>query len=248
MPSTYLVFADETGTLDLRNRDPAYPVFGLTFVVIERACYGRIVGEWTDFRLRYLLDPTVPLRSYSIRRPSGPFGFLQHTGTRNAFLGELSDLMSRTPFTLISAVVRKDRLGRNYNRFHPYDIVLGLCLERLGALLGELDCGREVTPLLFESRGRREDEDLRGEFDAILRGDGSARISGLVASVDARLAFCRAGKDATSVGLQIADLCAYAIGRHVADPTKSYRSFEEIAPRIRGWPDRTASGLRVFPF
>jgi len=56
-------------------------------------------------------------------------------------------------------------------------------------------------------------------------------------------------KDENVIGLQIADLCAYPLARHVLRPTVSYPSFEIIKDKI--YCDQNGKyngfGLKIFP-
>jgi hypothetical protein len=50
-------------------------------------------------------------------------------------------------------------------------------------------------------------------------------------------------------GLQIADLVAHPIGRHVIDPEQPNRAFEILKPKLRTGPDGRIRGfgLKIFP-
>ena len=52
-----------------------------------------------------------------------------------------------------------------------------------------------------------------------------------------------------STGLQIADLVAHPIGRHVIDPTQENRAYARIEPKFRRSPQGRVQGygLKVFP-
>ena len=95
---------------------------------------------------------------------------------------------------------------------------------------------------MVEQRGRREDNEIELAFRRIR--DGS-NYRGAMASFE--LVF--ADKKINSAGLQLADLTARPIGRHVIDPTQSNRAWDIIERkvhrnsegRIDGW------GLKILP-
>jgi hypothetical protein len=56
-------------------------------------------------------------------------------------------------------------------------------------------------------------------------------------------------KKHNSTGLQIADLTAHPIGRHVINPGQQNRAFQLIEPKLRRGPNgrRDGYGLKIFP-
>lgn len=55
-------------------------------------------------------------------------------------------------------------------------------------------------------------------------------------------------KKHNSTGLQVADLVAYPIARHVVKPDQPNRAYELIEPKIRSYRGRIYGyGLKVFP-
>lgn len=94
----------------------------------------------------------------------------------------------------------------------------------------------------LEKRGRREDDELELAFRRIC--DGANRWGRLNSF---ELVF--ADKRTNSAGLQLADLTARPIGRHVMDPSQHNRAWTILAAKLRRSPVGAVQGwgLKIFP-
>ena len=94
---------------------------------------------------------------------------------------------------------------------------------------------------IFERRGPKEDRSLAEQFARICTGDNRW------GQMPFQMVF--ASKQTNMPGLQIADLAAYPIARHIMKPTTPNAAYDAIEPRFR----RSSSGkvlgfgLKVFP-
>jgi len=240
----FLVFVDESGDHGLKNIDPAYPVFVLAFCIIRKSDYARqLLPPLTEFKFRHFSHDQVILHEREIRKDIGDFTCLRDRARKEAFLTELTDLIAGFDLTVIASAIRKDGLIGQY-RYpkNPYEIALGFGLERVHRWLCRRAPGGRRTPVIIECRGSREDSELELEFRRICDGgnyDGTAL----------HFAPRFVPKSANVPGLQIADLIARPIGRHVLDPGQQNRAYEVIETKldrsphgeVRGW------GLKVFP-
>lgn len=113
------------------------------------------------------------------------------------------------------------------------------CLQMWATDIGQAD---RLMHILVEKRGYQEDASLKLEFRSIV--DGRSR-HGQTWNFDIRFM----DKKHNSTGLQIADLVAYPIGRHVIQPDQPNRAFELLKPKIRSGPQRRflGYGLKTFP-
>ncbi|MDF1585244.1 DUF3800 domain-containing protein [Marinimicrococcus flavescens] len=97
-------------------------------------------------------------------------------------------------------------------------------------------------PIGVEKRGRREDDDLELAFRRIRDG---ASLEGPMPGFE----IVSADKKTNSAGLQLADLTARPIGRHVLDPAQPNRAWDIIEPKLRRSPagEVRGWGLNIFP-
>lgn len=240
----YIVFVDESGDHGLATIDASYPVFVLAFCIVRKAVYAReLLPAVTEFKFHYFGHDQVVLHERDINKDSGEFAILRDKNRKQTFIDELSGIIANLEMTVIASVIRKDRLNDRY-RFpvNPYEMALGFGLERAQRFLARRGNRDHVTPVVIERRGLREDRELELEFRRICDGMNAA---GAKMAFEPRFV----SKVANVPGLQIADLVARPIGRHVLDPAQVNRAYDVIETKL----DRSAGGkidgwgLKVFP-
>ena len=144
---------------------------------------------------------------------------------------------------VIAAAIDKSKHVRQYTEpGNPYSIALTFCMERLHHCLRERGQGDRITHLLVEKRGHAEDQLLELVFRRV--ADGESAIGPM-----SNLAIRFMDKKHNSTGLQIADLIAHPIARHVIDPDQPNRAFDIVQPKFRRGSSGkvTGYGLKVFP-
>jgi hypothetical protein len=242
--SDYLVFVDESGDHGLTTIDPAYSVFVLAFCIVQKTCYARQISPaLTEFKFRHFGHDQVVLHERAIRKDMGDFATLREKSKKENFLNELTELIASFDMTIIATAIHKQRLIGQY-KFpnNPYEMALGFGLERVQKWLSRQPASAGRTTVILECRGRREDDELELEFRRICAG---GNFEGKTYSLEPRFV----PKSANVPGLQIADLIARPIGRHILDPHQANRAYDVIerkldrSPKgeVRGW------GLKVFP-
>ncbi|MCY3003638.1 MAG: DUF3800 domain-containing protein [Planctomycetota bacterium] len=234
----FLVFVDESGDHGLENCDPRYPVFVLAFCILRKTDYAeRICPSIVRFKLRHFGHDLVVLHEHEIVKSKGAFNILLNEVRRREFMTELTELIEHAPMEIVAVVIRKDRLRSRFSApENPYHLALEHGLERVASRLTALGGGNGPTPVICEGRGRREDDALELEFRRV-----AERVSGL------QIHF--ASKKANLPGLQLADLIARPIGRHVLSPQQLNRAYDVIQPKLWRGPrgEIDGYGLKVLP-
>ena len=240
----YIVYVDESGDHSLTSINPQNPVFVLAFCIFEKAAYReRIVPAVQKLKFDFWGHDCVVLHSHEIRKAHGDFRILLNGRVRCAFIERINALMGELPFTVIAAVIEKNRHVLRYSDpANPYEIALTFCMERLQRWLGENGQTEKITHLVVERRGRTEDATLELEFRRI--ADGHNQV-GRMPNLDIRFM----DKKHNSTGLQLADLMAHPIGRHVINPAQPNRAYELIEPKFRksAGGQIAGYGLKIFP-
>lgn len=163
-------------------------------------------------------------------------------------MDRVNGLIADAPFTVIAAAIDKQRHVQRYvNPGNPYEIALTFCMERLQRWLGERRQTDRTTHLIVEKRGRTEDDTLELEFRRIIAGQNQVGRSPLGAMPNLDIRFM--DKKHNSTGLQLADLMAQPIARHVIAPSQPNRAYELIAPKFRRSETGQVNGygLKIFP-
>lgn len=242
--SRFIAFFDECGDHSLTRINPELPVFVLCTVIVERAAYARtIIPEIAAFKLRYFAHEGINLHSRDIRKAAGPFSILQNAGVRGRFLADLTGLMAALPFTLCVTAIRKDAHLERYgaDAKNPYDIALEYSFERVLHFMeanGETD-----LPVIAEARGKNEDNELRASFHRLMTQGTYYHQAERFRKLLCPLSFRR--KQDNIAGIQLADLCAHPVARHVLKPQQPNRAFDVLQDHF--YKAKNVHGLKVFP-
>jgi hypothetical protein len=151
-------------------------------------------------------------------------------------LRDLGVLIEEVPFTIVASCIRKrafaEQRGASSN---PYHVALEAGLAQVHRFLCERGQQRAVTHVVCERRDRRVDRELLQEFGRICQ-------AGSVAGPGASLHPIMASKQSNTCGLQLADLVARPIGRHVLRPEQPNRAHALLASKLRRSPDGDIDG------
>lgn len=237
--SDYIVYVDESGDHSLESIDEKYPVFVLAFCIFNKKHYiEQVSPAIKQFKFNQFGHDMVLLHEFDIRKAKNEFVILINEERRHTFMGALTQLVSESPFTVVSVVIRKELLKTHYaDPSNPYHLALGFGLERIYSFLNEKQQTQKRTHIIFECRGKKEDKDLELEFRRVC--DGSNLPFDIIL----------ADKKSNSCGLQLADLIARPIGRYLLDPAQDNRAYSIIEKKIycdkrgkkEGW------GIKCFP-
>lgn len=161
--SDYIIYADESGDHNLRMINPRYPIFCLALCIVRKDEYiNNIPPAIQQLKFDYWGHDKIVLHEREIRKQEGDFScFATDKVKREAFLKRHSDLMKDSKFWVVSSVIDKEKLKKQYNTtFDPYHKALEMCMERaLSILLDEKQDDKKIT-FIFENRGKKEDAQL----------------------------------------------------------------------------------------
>jgi hypothetical protein len=242
--SDYIVYADESGDHSLTSIDPQHPVFVLALCLIHKPTYmDKIVPAFLKLKFEFWGHDSVVLHGHEIRKAQRDFSILLNAHTRGKFFERLNGVIEAAEFTIIASVIDKKRYIDKYaDPADPYGIGLGFCMERLQQHFIELGHAKRKTFIQVEGRGRAEDAKLELQFRRIRDGQNSV---GPMPNLEIRFM----DKKHNSTGLQLADLVAHPIGRHMIAPDQANRAYEILEPKLRGGSGGQAKGygLKIFP-
>ena len=247
--SKYIVYVDESGDHGMQTIDANYPLFVLALCAFHKRHYSeKVVSALEKFKFNHFGHDQVVLHENEIRKEKGEFNIFRSKEEKFAFMDELTQIIERSNFILISCVIDKRQLkGHADTNANPYHIALGFCLETLFEFLQEKGQEKKQTHVVVECRGRKEDNELELEFRRIC--DGANRLSQQL-PFDVRFS----DKKAMSSGLQLADLVARPIGLSVFKPAQENRAFDVLKRKFycAGGRDAVGNdfegyGLKIFP-
>lgn len=242
--SDYIVYVDESGDHGLKTIDPHYPVFVLVFCIFNKDDYiNTTIPLLQMFKFKHFGHDQTILHETDIRKDRGDFTFLKSKTVKTAFLDELTGIVQKTPFVLISTVIKKELYRQRYSEpENPYHVALRYGLERVFYYLSDLQANLGSTHVVVEKRGKVEDDELELEFRRVCNG-----FNYLQKPLPFELIF--ADKKSNSTGLQLADLIARPIGLHILKPEQNNRAFAIIDDKFyrNGKGSRNGYGLKCFP-
>ncbi|GMR05986.1 MAG: DUF3800 domain-containing protein [Gammaproteobacteria bacterium] len=232
--SDYIIFADESGDHGLLSIDPEFPVFALVFCIVRKDDYlQNIVPAFQQLKMDYWGHDQIIFHEHDIRKEKGPFGILRtNKELRQGFYNRLNEIIEAAPIRLITSVIDKPLLRERYDTpYNPYEIAMLFCMERtLNYLVANKQAGSKV-PLLFESRGKREDDELELEFRRICdnRSNWGYRSPDFQ---QLKFEHQFVDKKSNSSGLQLADLVARPLALRYLRPKQSNRAMEIIEGKL----------------
>lgn len=212
------MYVDESGDHTYRSLEqPEKRYLGLIGCFFDLKEYPGFRDNLESLKGKFFsYDPDFPLilhRKELVNR-RGPFGRLSNPEIQESFNRDFLNLVKRWDFRVIAVVIDKKSHIERYAEaaFHPYHYCLASLLERY---CGYLNFINAVGDVLAESRGGREDRELKEAFVHIYnRGtlwrDGEF-FQGALTSREIKLK----PKSANIAGLQLADLLAYPIRQDI---------------------------------
>ncbi len=231
-----LVFGDESGTASLRP-DPDFPVFVVAMCLVTARDYQQIVEpEFRALKQRHFGHDRVVLHEREIRNGSGVFATLRGAAGRRAFYEDMTNTIRNAPFKIAAVAVDK-RQARLPPReaASPYGLCVRLGMRAIREHLRRLEERDPPVRVIFEARGKKEDRELRREMEA-----SSTQADRMITAPQIEIEF--ESKSAGLVGLELADLIAYPIARHVLTRPQPNLPFEIVLDKMIKGPNGDEDG------
>jgi len=208
----YIVYVDESGDHGMSSIDKDYPIFVLAFCIFHKGHYAeKVVPALEAFKFKHFGHDQVVLHEHEIRKEKGAFRNFPNRAAKNSFLNDLTTIVKDSHFILASCVIDKHRLRTTTDDpDNLYHIALMHCVLSLYDFLVEKGEHEQLTHVVVECRGAKEDKELELEFRRICDGKNPLGIQ-----LPFEVLF--ADKKVMSSGLQLADLVA----RPVEDTEKT---------------------------
>ena len=235
----YVVYVDESGDPGLTGVDPEFPVFALAFCIFDQADYTHmVIPDLSALKFKYWGHDCAILHENKMRRREGDFEWLMADRLKRAgFFADLHDFVHKAPFRIIASVINKKDLSDRYSEpWDPYDLAVHFCLERLNSFLLARYQHQCIVHVIFECRGKYEDNALELVFRRIVSGEDQwgwrrANFDGI--TFEPKFV----PKSANIPGLQLADLVARPIALRTFRPHQENRTYAVLKEKI--WQQKT---------
>ncbi len=230
----YVVYVDESGDHSLESINPRYPLFVLAFCIFEKYHYvQKVIPALSELKFNIFGHELIILHEHEIRKKTGAFSKLNFE-LREHLILSLSNLMTEIEMSVIPIVIDKRKLNLSGpDPTHIYHLAMQIGLEKLYHFLHERNQQMRLTHIVFEARGRCEDQALELEFLRICTRKQKLPFEIVIAD-----------KKTNSVGLQIADLVARPIGLSILHPEQPNRAFAILEKKLHQEETLFASPLK----
>lgn len=217
-----IVFLDESGDHSLSKIDPQYPMFVLCGVLMDEAYHAEVAAPaLQDLKLRLFGHDKIILHTADFTRNKSGFEGMREHSFRARFFGELENLFRQLDFKIVACAIRKDMHLKKYGltAFDPYMLSLSVVIERF-----VFECGTSGGSIVVEGRDDTLNSALELAFlDLKIRGTQfvpAKKVRNRIHGFGIR------DKSENIAGLQIADVAATPIGRHVLGK-RTYPSYSK---------------------
>lgn len=242
----YHLFLDESGDHGLSNIDENFPIFVLSGILISEDSYLEIKTEIKTIKETFWGNKKVLFHSRDIRKCEKEFVILFNEKIKKDFYKRINTLITSSNYEIISSAINKTKYIKRYGRLSDdvYEIALSFIIERAVFSLDAKSGVSKKLNLIIEKRGKKEDKKLFDYFQKLCaRGTGYVSPDRLKAyQID--INFSRKSDDIS--GLQIADLIAYPIARHILDPDRANPAFDTFVNKFYSKKGKLF-GLKIFP-
>lgn len=242
---TKVLFLDESGDHNLSVIDPAYPMFVLGGVIMDKAYAQTTLTEKMNTLKQELFGRTdIILHTADITRNKNGFERMKEPEFRETFYKKINAFMENLEYQVVACVVKKEEHLSRYGvaALDPYLLSLDILVERLGFEVGIQKQGIIVA----EKRDSTLDNQLELAW-LNLKVQGTRFLSATdvknrIASLNMR------AKSENIAGLQLADLVVSPIGRKVlGKPCKKDWEIIERKFRTNNMGKYYGFGLVVLP-
>lgn len=234
----YHLFIDESGDPSLSSVNADFPVFVLLGCLFEDSAYQEICSKITELKRGFFGSEHAILHSRDIRKCEGVFVKLFDLKVKEDFYKRLNFILEDGNYIVISVGIKKKEFIEKYGKIadDPYEISLSFLLERA---VMEIDKGDNIMHITLESRGKVEDEIIQKRYNRLLDNGSSHITPERFKKRLEKIEFKK--KKENDCGLQIADLCAYPVARHIINPKEPYPAYDIVEKKFR----KNSSGLSV---
>lgn len=243
----YYLYIDECGDQNLSNFEPTFPIFTLCGILMREDKDVVVREQINSLKRKFWGEKDIVLHSRDIRKCQKGFEILFDLNVKKSFYEDLNKILGQEGlYVIVCCCILKEPYIRQFGKMNDvYSQSLSFLLERVVFCLDNQKGDGEIElHTMVEKRGKKEDKVL-AEFYNQMLSKGTYWVS-----PDRLRAYCKTfnsvPKKANIVGLQLADLVAYPITRHVLNPNEVNFAYDIIKANIYT-QDGKQKGLRVFP-
>lgn len=247
MTKHYYLYIDECGDQNLESFSPTFPIFTLCGILVADDKVEQLNQQEKDLKKQFWGDKIIILHSRDIRKCQKGFEILFDLNIKQQFYEAINHILAQNNvYVIVSCSIMKEPYIRQFGKLNDvYGQSLSFVIERaIFCVENKVPEGEGRIHSIVERRGKREDKALLGYYLQLLE-KGTYWVDALRMK-DRMESFEFKWKSDDVIGLQIADLIAYPLTRHVLNPNQVNLAFDVIEPNIFQQEGKIL-GLKVFP-
>ena len=243
----YYLYIDECGDQSLSNFDENFPIFTLCGIVVAEDKIDWLEEQIHKLKEDFWGNQYTILHSRDIRKCQKGFEILFDLEVKKRFYERVNAILgAKGVYTIVACAILKEPYIRNYGKMNDvYAQSLSFVLERTVFYLDSVRGNEEIElQTIVEMRGKKEDNALKSYYSQLL-DKGTYWVSSERLRNYAKK-FLMLPKKANVIGLQVADLVAYPITRHILDPNEPNMAYDIIKDNIFV-EDGRQRGIKIVP-
>lgn len=241
----YYLYIDECGDQNLSNFEPTFPIFTLCGILVREDKDQMLREQIEKMKMEIFGTKDIILHSRDIRKCQKGFEVLFDLELKKHFYLQINEILGQEGvYVIISSCILKEPYIRHYGKYNDvYAQSLSFLLERVIFCL-EDEPEPPTVHTIVEMRGKKEDKNLLAYYTQMLDTGTYWVTSDRFKSHLRQFDFIP--KKANFIGLQVADLVAYPVTRHILNPSELNPAYDAIKHNIYS-KDGKQLGLIVFP-
>lgn len=240
----YRLFIDESGDHGLSNIDPDFPVFVLCGVLFSETEYEMFRQKVNALKKTLWNNIEVIFHSRDIRKHEKEFQIFFDMEKKAYFYNELNNIIAASNYVIISSAIHKSEYIKKYGKFGDvYSVALSFIIERTIFCLDKYPKPATLD-ISVEKRGWVEDENLLKHYNEVYSSGTFYVTPERIRDYQTKLKFI--SKKENINGLQLADLLAYPIARHIIEPKRANPAFDIFSAKFYTESGKRY-GLNQFP-
>lgn len=245
MANKFILYLDECGDQNLASFDPQFPIFTLCGIVVSEEQDKVLTERINVLKKEIWNNINIIFHSRDIRKCQNGFEVLFDLDVKKRFFQGVNDILGDNGYVVVCCSILKEPYIRQYGKLNDvYGLSLSYIMERVVFFLDSLGLTDIELCTIIEKRGKKEDASLLNYYNQLLdRGTywvDSHRMKKVFKKFDMRW------KSENIIGLQIADLIAYPVTRHVLNPNGVNLAFDVLKKNIFQLNGKVY-GMKIFP-
>ncbi len=242
----YLLFLDESGDHGLGNIDSGFPVFVLCGIIASENSYTQIKKEMNTLKQDLWKNKNVIFHSRDIRKCNDEFKILFDLKIKEEFYNRINSIVQHSDYSILSSGIQKEKYIHRYGKLSSdvYEIALSFIVERAVFYLDDIVEEDKSLEIIIEKRGLKEDAKLNEHFNRLLSWGTGYVSANRLKNYKMKITF--EYKDKNINGLQLSDLVAYPIARHIISPKRVNPAFDQFSDKFYK-KNGKRYGLKIFP-